>query len=216
MQQNDKFPNLHIVNHPLIQHKLSHMRKITTPTSTFRQLLKEISMLMGYELTRHMPMMTQNIETPLQLMNAPVLAGKKPVIVPILRAGLGMVDGLQDLMPSARQGHIGLYRDPVTKRPCEYYVKLPDMDGRLIILCDPMLATGYSAVHAMDILIKNGVEAQNIRFMSLLSAPEGISVFQKHYPDVHIYTASLDEKLNENAYIMPGLGNAGDRLFGTK
>ncbi len=216
MKQNDKFPNLHIVDHPLIQHKLSHMRKSNTSTSIFRQLLKEISLLMGYELTRHMPMTTQKIETPLQTMNAPMLAGKKPVIVPILRAGLGMVEGLQELMPNARQGHVGLYRDAVTKRPCEYYVKLPDTDGRLIILCDPMLATGYSAVHAMDILIKNGVEAQNIRFMSLVSAPEGVDIFQQYYPNVHIYTASLDEKLDEKAYIIPGLGDAGDRLFGTK
>lgn len=216
MQKNKDFPNLHIVDHPLVQHKLSHMRKVGTPTSAFRQLLKEISLLMGYELTRHMPLTTHQIETPLTKMEAPILAGRKPVIVPILRAGLGMVEGLLDLMPSARQGHVGLYRDPETQRPCEYYVKLPDTDGRLIILCDPMMATGYSAVHAMDVLVKYGVEEQNIRFMSLVAAPEGMAVFQEHYPDVHVYTASLDERLDDHAYIVPGLGDAGDRLFGTK
>ena len=216
MRNHPDFPNLHIVDHPLVQHKLSWMRKKDTPTSAFRTMLTEISLLMGYEITRHVPLTMQRIETPLTEMDAPVLAGRKPAIVSILRAGLGMVEGLQELMPSARQGHVGLYRDPETKKPCEYYVKLPEPGGRLFILCDPMLATGNSAVHAMDVLVKNGVEEQNIRFMSLVAAPEGVKTFQEKYPDVHIYTASLDECLNEQAYIMPGLGDAGDRLFGTK
>lgn len=216
MQSHPEFPCLHVVDHPLVQHKLTLMRKVETPTSQFRQLLKEIALLMGYEITRHVPLTTEKIETPLQTMDAPVLAGRKPAIVSILRAGLGMVDGLHALMPGAREGHVGLYRDPETKRPHEYYVKLPEPGGRLFILCDPMLATGHSAVHAMDVLIRHGVEAHNIRFMSLVAAPEGIRVFQEHHPDVHIYTASLDEKLNEKAYIVPGLGDAGDRLFGTK
>ncbi|RED51299.1 uracil phosphoribosyltransferase [Aestuariispira insulae] len=216
MQSHPDFPSLHIVDHPLVQHKLTIMREKDTPTSHFRQLLREIALLMGYEITRHIPLTTKKIETPLMEMEAPTLAGRKPAIISILRAGQGMVEGLRELMPGAREGHVGLYRDPETKRPHEYYVKLPEAGGRLFILCDPMMATGHSAVHAMDVLLRHGVEEHNIRFLALVAAPEGIRVFQEHHPNVHIYTASLDEKLNEKAYIVPGLGDAGDRLFGTK
>ncbi|MEQ8605020.1 MAG: uracil phosphoribosyltransferase [Marivibrio sp.] len=216
MRSHPDFPTLHIVDHPLVQHKLSWMRRKETPTAMFRGLLREIALLMGYEITRHVPMTTQSIETPLTDMDAPVLAGRKPAIVPILRAGLGMADGLVELMPSARIGHIGLFRDPETKRPKEYYVKLPAPGGRLFILCDPMLATGHSAAHAVDVLVREGAEEQNIRFLSLVAAPEGVKVFADAHPDVAVYTAALDEKLDENAYIVPGLGDAGDRLFGTK
>ncbi len=216
MQSHAEFPTLHVVDHPLVQHKLSWMRKQETPTSMFRHLLKEIALLMGYEITRHIPMVLEPIETPLGPMDAPMLAGRKPAVVPILRAGLGMADGLIELMPSARVGHIGLFRDPETKRPEEYYVKLPEPGGRLFILCDPMLATGHSAAHAVDVLVKHGVEEQNIRFMALVTAPEGMRVFAEAHPDVAVYTAGLDDKLDENAYIVPGLGDAGDRLFGTK
>ncbi|MTI09049.1 uracil phosphoribosyltransferase [Curvivirga aplysinae] len=216
MSDHPEFKNLHVVDHPLVQHKLTIMRKKSTPTGQFRQLLTEISMLMGYEISRHIPLTTENIETPLQEYDAPVLAGRKPAIISILRAGLGMVEGLRSLMPNAREGHVGLFRDPETKMPEEYYVKLPEPGGRLFILCDPMLATGNSAVHAMDVLVKHGVEVHNIRFMALVAAPEGIRTFQEKYPNVHIYTASLDEGLDDHAYIRPGLGDAGDRLFGTK
>lgn len=216
MYSHPEFPSLHIVDHPLVQHKLTWMRRADTATAMFRSLLREIALLMGYEITRHVPMTTERIETPLAAMDAPVLAGRKPAIVPILRAGLGMADGLVELMPSARVGHIGLYRDPQTKRPTEYYVKLPEPGGRLFILCDPMLATGHSAAYAVDVLVKAGVEEQNIRFLSLVSAPEGVRVFADAHPNVALYTAALDDRLDANAYIAPGLGDAGDRLFGTK
>ncbi|TNE34043.1 MAG: uracil phosphoribosyltransferase [Alphaproteobacteria bacterium] len=210
-----RFPNLHILDHPLIVHKLSHMRDKKTSTKTFRHLLKEIALLMGYEITRHMPMETETIETPICKMEAPVLAGKKAAIVPILRAGLGMADGLLELMPSARAGHIGMYRDPETKRPVEYLRKLPSPEGRIFILVDPMLATGYSAAAGIDVLLDHGVEPQNIRFMALVAAPEGVQVLLDAHPEVNIFVAALDEKLNEHAYIVPGLGDAGDRLYGT-
>ncbi len=211
-----EFPNLHVLGHPLIQHKLSHMRDKGTSTVRFRQLLHEIALLMGYEITRDLPLTTEQIETPLCPMDAPVIAGKKVAIVSVLRAGLGMAEGLLDLMPSARQGHIGLYRDPVTKRPVEYLVRLPEAGGRLFIVADPMLATGNSAVHAVDVLVKNGVPRDRIRFMALVTVPEGMRVFNAKYPDVPVYAASLDSHLNDQAYIVPGLGDAGDRLFGTK
>jgi len=210
------FPNLQVLDHPLIQHKLTWMRRKDTPTTMFRDLLREISELMGYEITREVPLKITQIETPVSPMKAPVLAGRKPVIVSVLRAGLGMAEGLRSLMPSAREGHIGLYRDPKTKRPVEYYQRLPEPGGRLFILCDPMLATGYSAAKALEILNEHGVEDQNIRFMALVAAPEGVRVLAEQFPDIRIYAAALDEKLNENAYIVPGLGDAGDRLFGTK
>ena len=192
------------------------MRRKDTPTALFRSLLREISLLMGYEITRQLPVGEQTIRTPLVSMQAPVLDGRKPVIVPILRAGLGMADGLTELIPSARVGHIGLVRDPETRQPVEYFVKLPNMDGRLVIVCDPLLATGNSAVHAVRVLLDHSVEMQNIRFLSLLAAPEGLATFFGQYPHVPVYTAAIDTKLNDEAYILPGLGDAGDRLYGTK
>ena len=212
----DRFPSLHVLDHPLIQHKLSQMRDRRTPTILFRQLLKEIALLMGYEITRALPLTSERIETPVAPMDAPVIAGKKVAIVSILRAGLVMADGLQELIPSARVGHVGLYRDPVTKRPVEYFVKLPEPEGRLFILVDPMLATGYSAAAAVDLLNRKGVDDGQIRFMALVVAPEGMTVFAEAHPSIPVFAASLDERLNDHAYIVPGLGDAGDRLFGTK
>lgn len=215
MKSDARFPNLFICDHPLIQHKLTHMRDKDTSTRTFRGLLREITLLMGYEITRNLPLTTRNIETPLRPMQAPVIAGKKLTVVPVLRAGVGMADGLLELIPSARVGHIGLYRDE-SHRPVEYLVRLPEVEGRSFILCDPMIGTGYSAVHAVDVLKKRGVPAENISFLALVASPEGMQVFSDHHPDVPIYVAALDEFLDENAYIVPGLGDAGDRLFGTK
>lgn len=216
MKQDPRFPNLFILDHPLIQHKLSHMREKDTSTRTFRDLLREITLLMGYEITRSLPMTTRSIETPLQTMDAPVIAGKKLAIVPVLRAGIGMSDGLLDLIPSARVGHIGVYRDPDTLEPVEYLVRLPDTAERTFILCDPMVATGNSAVHAVNVLKKRGVSNAQIMFLALVAAPEGVKVFQDAHPDVKLYVASLDSHLNDHAYIVPGLGDAGDRIFGTK
>lgn len=216
MKQDSRFPNLFILDHPLIQHKLSYMRDKDVSTRTFRQLLRELTLLMGYEVTRDLPMTTRRIETPLQPVDAPIIAGKKLAVVPVLRAGIGMSDGLLDLVPSARVGHIGVYRDHETHQPVEYLVRLPDVQERTFILCDPMLATGNSAVHAVDVLIKRGVPESRIIFLALVAAPEGVSVFQKAHPNVKVYVASLDSHLNEQAYIVPGLGDAGDRLFGTK
>ncbi len=216
MYKHPNFANLFIVDHPLVQHKLTLMRRIDTPTSLFKLLLKEISLLMGYELTQPLPMTRERINTPVAPTDALVVAGRKPAFVSILRAGLGMVEGLRELLPSAREGHIGLYRDPGTKKPIEYYVKLPEPAGRLFILCDPMLATGYSADHAIEVLRRHGVSNQNIRFMALVAAPEGMKVVETAHPGVHVYAAALDERLDENAYIVPGLGDAGDRMFGTK
>ncbi|HYD96364.1 MAG TPA: uracil phosphoribosyltransferase [Noviherbaspirillum sp.] len=216
MKQDPRFPNLYILDHPLIQHKLSYMRDKDTSTRTFRQLLRELTLLMGYEVTRDLPMTTKRIDTPLQEIDAPVIAGRKLAVVPVLRAGIGMSDGLLDLVPSARVGHIGVYRDHETHQPVEYLVRLPDLQDRLFILCDPMLATGNSAVHAVDVLRKRGVPEEMIYFLALVAAPEGVSVFQAAHPNVKVYVASLDSHLNEQAYIIPGLGDAGDRLFGTK
>jgi uracil phosphoribosyltransferase len=215
MREDPRFPGLYIVDHPLIQHKLTHMRDRTTSTRTFRELLTEITLLMGYEVTRSLPLATRRIETPLCAMDAPVIAGKKLVVVPVLRAGLGMADGLLKLIPSARVGHIGLYRDE-HKRPVEYYVRLPEIEDRIFIVCDPMVGTGHSAAHAVDVLKKRGVAADHIHFLALVAAPEGVAVFQSHHPDVPMYVAALDDYLNDHAYIVPGLGDAGDRLFGTK
>ena len=205
-----------VLDHPLIQHKLSLMRDKRTPTILFRQLLREIALLMGYEVTRDLPIGTEMIETPLTRMQAPVIAGKKVALVAVLRAGLGMVEGLSELIPGARIGHIGLYRDPVTHKPVEYFVKLPDTEDRLFLLCDPMLATGGSAVAAIDKLNERGVPDSRIRLVVLVAAPEGVAVVRKAHPTVPIFTASLDERLNDHAYILPGLGDAGDRLYGTK
>lgn len=216
MTSTAEFPNLRLLNHPLIQHKLSLAREKSTPTIQFRRLLKEIALLMGYEITRDLPVAMERIETPLAAMEAPKIAGKKVVIVSILRAGLGMAEGLQDLIPSARMGHVGLYRDPATKRPVEYFVKLPEPEGRLFILVDPMLATGYSAVAAVDLLNRRGVPDARIRLMALVAAPEGMTVFRNAHPEIPVYAAALDDRLDEHAYIVPGLGDAGDRLFGTK
>jgi uracil phosphoribosyltransferase len=212
----EQFPSLQVIDHPLIRHKLTLMRDKRSPTILFRQLLREIALLMGYEITRNLPVTTERIETPLTAMDAPVIAGKKVVIVSILRAGLGMADGLQDLIPSARMGHIGLYRDPQTKRPIEYFVKLPEPEARTFIICDPMLATGHSAVAAVDILNRRGVSDADIRFLALVVAPEGMRVFAAAHPTIPVYAAALDDHLNDHAYIVPGLGDAGDRLFGTK
>mgnify|MGYP003291644365 CR=1 FL=1 len=205
---------LHIVNHPLVLHKLSIMRNKETSTMKFRELLQEISMLMGYEITRDFPLTYEDIETPLMPMKAPKIAGKKVVIVPILRAGLGMVDGLMKLMPSARIGHIGLYRDEETCLPQFYYYKMPSGKDRTVILTDPMLATGGSACDAILRLKKDGYT--NIKMMCLVASPQGVDAVQTQHPDVDIYLASLDEDLNDKNYILPGLGDAGDRIFGTK
>jgi len=210
------FPTLTVLDHPLIQHKLTHMRDIDTSTRTFRQLLREIAQLMGYEITRDLPLTTKRIETPLEEFDAPILKGRKVAIVPILRAGTGMADGLLELMPSARVGSIGLYRDEETLRPVEYLVKLPDMSGRRVIVVDPMLATGHSGAYAVQLLRDRGVAEEDMSFMALVSAPEGVRVFADQHPNVRIFTASLDRQLNDIGYIMPGLGDAGDRLYGTK
>lgn len=215
MRRDERFKNLYVLDHPLVQHKLSHMRDKTTSTRTFRQLLKELTLLMGYEITRDLPMTTQQIDTPLAPMDAPVIAGKKIAIVPVLRAGLGMAEGLMELIPSARQGHVGLYRGD-DHQPIEYYVRLPEVAGRLMIVCDPMLATGNSAVHAVKVLLDRGVPVESIRFLALVAAPEGVRVFETAHPLVPVYVAALDSHLNESAYIVPGLGDAGDRIFGTK
>ena len=206
---------LHVFDHPLITHKLSIMRQSGTGSKDFRELLNEIAMLMGYEVTRDLPMEEYTIKTPMETMKAKKISGKKLAIVPILRAGLGMVDGMLTLVPVAKVGHIGLYRDPVTHQPVEYYCKLPeDIEKRIVIVVDPMLATGGSAIDAITMLKKRGVT--NIRFMCLVAAPEGVKALQETHPDVDIYAAALDRELNENKYILPGLGDAGDRIFGTK
>ena len=206
--------SVHIIDHPLVQHKLSLMRDKHASTNKFRQLLQEISMLMGYEVTRDFPLMYEEIETPLQTMSAPKIAGKKVVIAPILRAGLGMVDGLLSLIPSARVGHIGMYRDEETCKPVFYYYKMPEYKERLVIVTDPMLATGGSACDAIERLKKDGFK--HIRLMCLVGSPQGVKAVRDNHPDVDIYLASLDEGLNEKNYILPGLGDAGDRIFGTK
>ena len=206
---------LHVIDHPLIQHKLTIMRKKETGSKDFRQMLSEITVLMGYELTRDLSLDDVEIETPVTKMTGKAITGKKLAIVPILRAGLGMVDGLLNLVPVAKVGHIGLYRDPETHEPVEYYYKLPaDISERLVILADPMLATGGSASDAVTQIKRRG--ASNIRLLNLVAAPEGVAKVQKDHPDVDIYCAALDDCLNEHAYIVPGLGDAGDRLFGTK
>ncbi|WP_049391947.1 uracil phosphoribosyltransferase [Staphylococcus epidermidis] len=206
---------VHVFDHPLIQHKLSYIRDARTGTKEFRELVDEVGMLMAYEVTRDLELQDVEIQTPVTKMIAKRLAGKKLAIVPILRAGLGMTDGVLSLVPAARVGHIGLYRDPETLEAVEYFAKMPqDIDERQIIVVDPMLATGASAIEAISSLKKRG--AKSIRFMCLIAAPEGVEKMQEAHPDVDIYIAALDEKLNDKAYITPGLGDAGDRLFGTK
>ncbi|MBR3563797.1 MAG: uracil phosphoribosyltransferase [Clostridia bacterium] len=204
-----------LIDHPMIQHKLTLMRKEETSSKDFRELLEEIAMFMAYEVTRDLPLMPIRIKTPICETEQNIIEGKALVIVPILRAGLGMVSGLHRLVPAAKVGHIGLYRDPKTHKPVEYYCKLPEgISEREVILVDPMLATGGSAVDAITLIKQKG--GVNIKFMCLVAAPEGIKAVQDAHPDVNIYTAAIDECLNENAYIVPGLGDAGDRIFGTK
>jgi uracil phosphoribosyltransferase len=206
---------LNVVDHPLVQHKLTLMREITTSTSKFRQLLREISLLMAYEVCRDLETEPVEIETPLEIMMSPKLEGKKLCFVSILRAGNGLLDGMLDLIPSARVGHVGLYRDPKTLQPVEYYTKFPDfMDQRVCIAVDPMLATGHSAAAAIQKMKDAG--ARRIKFVCLLAAPEGVAVFRNDHPDVPIITAAVDRGLNDHAYILPGLGDAGDRMYGTK
>jgi uracil phosphoribosyltransferase len=207
--------HLTVVNHPLVQHKLTLMREKDTSTAVFRQLLREISQLLAYEVTRGLPLTTRTIETPLEPMEAPVLAGKKLALISILRAGNGLLDGVLELIPSARVGFVGLYRDQETLQPVQYYFKVPtELEDRLVIAVDPMLATGNSSVAAIDLLKNSG--ATNIRFLCLLAAPEGIARMKEAHPDVPIITASVDNYLNDHGYIVPGLGDAGDRMFGTK
>ncbi len=206
---------VHVLDHPLICDKLSRMRRVSTPPKEFRILLKEISLLMGYEATRDFPTKLATVETPICMGSFPFLRDDHFTIVPILRAGIGMVDGLLELMPTAHVGHIGLYRDEETHKPIEYYFKMPkNVENSIVIVVDPMLATGGSAADAIDSLKQRG--CTNIRLMNLVAAPEGIELMQKRHPDVDIYVAAIDECLNENAYIVPGLGDAGDRIFGTK
>ena len=204
-----------VTDHPLIQHKLTLMRKTTTGSKDFRQLLTEISMLMGYEVTRNLPLEDTEIETPIVKTKSKVISGKKLGIVPILRAGLGMVEGFVTLVPSARVGHVGLYRDPETLKPVEYYCKLPqDIEEREMIIVDPMLATGGSMISTIDLLKAKG--CQHIKVLVLVAAPEGIKALEKAHPDIELYCASIDDHLNEQGYIIPGLGDAGDKIFGTK
>jgi len=204
-----------VVDHPLVQHKLTLLRDKNRSTAGFRRLIKEVALFLGYEVTRDLPMTTVRIETPLAEMDAPSLKGKKMVFASVLRAGEGMIEGLIELVPSARIAHIGLYRDPDTLKPVQYYFKAPeDIADRLVIVVDPMLATGNSVAHAIQLLKDKG--ANNLRLLCLLAAPEGIEALQEAHPDVPIWTAAIDERLNDHGYIVPGLGDAGDRMFGTK
>lgn len=204
-----------VIDHPLVQHKLTLMRIRETPTAAFRELLREISLLLLYEVVRDLPLVTREIETPLEKMESPVLAGKKPCLISILRAGDGLLQGMLDLIPSARVGHIGLYRDPETLEAVEYYFKVPPkIEARLCIVVDPMLATAHSAIAAVDRIKAAG--ARNLKFVCLLAAPEGIEALNAAHPDVQLYTAAIDRGLNDHGYILPGLGDAGDRIFGTK
>ncbi len=209
------FKNLTVVSHPLVQHKLTLMREKDTSTASFRQLLREISLLLAYEVTRELPMTTKKIQTPICEMDAPAIDGKKLALISILRAGNGLLDGILELIPAARVGFVGLYRDHETLQPVQYYYKVPDqLDERICIVVDPILATGNSSAAAVKLLKDSG--ARNIRFLCLLAAPEGIRHMNEEHPDVQIVTASVDSHLNENGYIVPGLGDAGDRMFGTK
>lgn len=210
-----KLGNVFILDHPLIQHKITYIRDKRTGTKQFRELVDEVSMLMAFEITRHLPLEETIVETPVTNAKAYILSGKKIGLIPILRAGLGMVDGMLNLLPAAKVGHVGLYRDPETLQPIEYYIKLPsDIKERELIVLDPMLATGGSANDAIDSLKKRG--AKSIRLMCLVGAKEGVELIKKNHPDVDIYLGALDDSLNEEGYIVPGLGDAGDRLFGTK
>ena len=208
-------PTIHVSTHPLVLHKLTKMRDKETSSANFRRLLREIGLLLGYDATKDLPTVHQKIDTPIESMDAPLLDGKKLVIVPILRAGLGLAEGVHDLVPLARVGHVGLYRDPRTLQAVEYYFKAPhDLSDRTVILMDPMLATGNSASAAASLLKTR--DARDLRFVCLLAAPEGINHFQAEHPDIPIWTAAIDEKLNDHGYIVPGLGDAGDRMYGTR
>ena len=209
------YPNVTILDHPLIQHKITMLRDKNTGTAEFRDIVSEIAMLMAFEALRDLDTTDVEIETPIEKTNSPVIAGRKQALVPILRAGLGMTDGILSLLPTAKVGHVGMYRDPVTHEPHEYYCKLPDpISERIIIVTDPMLATGGSAADAINLIKEKG--GKKIKFMCIIAAPEGVEVLAKAHPDVKIYIGHLDRELNENAYICPGLGDAGDRIFGTK
>ncbi len=215
MTDTARHETLTIVTHPLVQHKLSHMRDKSTSTAGFRRLLREISQLLAYEVTRNLPLTTMPVETPMEEMDAPVLAGKKLALISILRAGNGLLDGVLELVPSARVGFVGLYRDEETLQPVQYYFKVPDgLGDRTVIVVDPMLATGNSSAKAIDLLKEAG--ARDVRFLCLLAAPEGVERMREAHPDVPVITAALDERLNEKGYIVPGLGDAGDRMYGTK
>lgn len=207
--------SIHVVSHPLVQHKLTKLRDKATSSTNFRRLLREIGLLLGYDATRDLPMMQARIETPIEAMDAPLLDGKKLVVVPILRAGLGLAEGVTDLVPLARVGHVGLYRDPRTLQAVEYYLKIPqDISDRDVIVCDPMLATAHSAIAAVDRLKESG--AKRIKFICVLGSEQGVRTFAEVHPDVPVFAAAIDAKLNDHGYIVPGLGDAGDRLFGTK
>lgn len=218
MQAHPRFPGLFVVDHPLVQHKLSEMREKDRPMTDFRSRMREIALLLAYEVTRDLPLATRRLETPIQPMDAPTLDGPMPAIVPILRAGMVMADSMaEQLLPGSPIGHIGLYRDPATHRPVEYMVKLPeDEPGRIFIIVDPMLATGHSLAHAIEVIERHGIAPSRIRVMALVAAPEGVQVLQDKHPEVKVFTAALDDRLNDHAYITPGLGDAGDRLFGTR
>lgn len=217
MRPHPDFPNLRVLDHPLIQHRLTQMRRKETSTADFRRLMREIGALMAADATRDLAISTVAIETPLCPMQAPALTdGGAVCVVPVLRAGLTLAEGLETALPWADVGHIGVYRDHDTHKPVEYLVKLPPAVGRLFIVVDPMLATGNSAVHAVNVVKRHGVAAESIRFLALVAAPEGVAAFCAAHPQVKVYTAALDDHLNENAYIVPGLGDAGDRLFGTE
>lgn len=215
MYRSDQYTNLFIVDHPIVQHRLTLLRKADTTKADFQRYLDEITQLMAYELTRDLSLSTCNIQTPIEDMQALCLGEAWPVIVPILRAGLGMARGLEYIMPEAPMGHIGLYREEETKKPVEYLVSMPNLAGRNVILVDPMLATGHSAKYATKLVLDNGGDLRRIQFLSLVSAPEGIDVYKTAYPDIPVYTAALDTHLNDQAFIVPGLGDAGDRMFAT-
>jgi uracil phosphoribosyltransferase len=216
MRTYPEFPTFFCVDHPLIVHKLTQLREAQCKSLGFRTMLREISLLIGYEISRELPLTTRRIHTPITDMDAPTLAVPDPCIVPVLRAGLGMAEGLLDLMPTAQVGHIGVYRDHDTKKPIEYLVRLPKNIGQDFFVVDPMLATGNSLAHVCDVLVRHGIPSTKIRVMALVAAPEGVRVFASRHPIIPVYCAALDEKLNENAYIVPGLGDAGDRMYGTE
>ena len=207
---------LHVIDHPLVQHKIALLRDKNAGSKDFRELVNEITVFVAYEATRDLPLEEVTIETPITTCKQKMITGRKMAVVPILRAGLGMVEGILSLSPAAKVGHIGMYRDEETLEPHEYFFKMPsDIEERQVFVVDPMLATGGSAILAVEALMKRGVKAKDIKFLCIVSAPDGVEALQKAYPEIHIYTAALDEKLNENGYLVPGLGDAGDRLFGT-